>query len=61
MDHALGDDNSNHIQYECEVVLILVLVDHALGEFEARKADKATGLNPCFSGPCSRSIKFMTI
>ena len=39
------------------VVLILVLVDHTLGVLRVADVRQFTmGLNPCFSGPYSRSL-----
>ena len=37
------------------MVLILVLVEHALGDILTWHVSTSGGLNPCFSGTCSRS------
>ena len=40
----------------CQLVLILVLVEHALGVLSGTfKITEIGSLNPCFSGTCSRS------
>ena len=59
MDHTLGEDKIADM-LELVLVLILVLVDHTLGDFiQGLLLMTAGGLNPCFSGPYSRSAKFL--
>ena len=54
MDHTLGEDKIADM-LELVLVLILVLVDHTLGDFiQGLLLMTAGGLNPCFSGPYSR-------
>ena len=56
MDHALGEETQQMLQVKTTLVLILVLVDHALGVDGTQILLLVlTRLNPCFSGPCSRS------
>ena len=57
VDHALGVVGINADNTTDETVLILVLVDHALGaHFASSKNAISLSLNPCFSGPYSRSM-----
>ena len=56
VDHTLGVvGNGTKLKFEFKV-LILVLVDHTLGVTEERTSTiEFASLNPCFSGPYSRS------
>ena len=55
MEHTLGACSIQLCQ-QAHAVLILVLVEHTLGEWAEKASRKFTqGLNPCFSGTYSRS------
>ena len=57
MEHTLGVLTLWRLRYGRKV-LILVLVEHTLGEARAVTTLGAqTGLNPCFSGTYSRSVE----
>ena len=45
---------------ESILVLILVLVEHTLGDIESPDSIRKRSLNPCFSGTYSRSVPFLT-
>ena len=55
MDHTLGE-LTKELYAQVKTVLILVLVDHTLGGSSQRLHQREKeSLNPCFSGPYSRS------